>query len=190
MALDSKDPFAVQTKPHGHGDVHMLLHSSGLAGAWLAQGFKWVCFFQDTNGLVFRALPAALGAHADWRVRAGEGAHAAPCTAVRTCLPACLPAHPPSRPSARPCPQASAPCTITTSTRWRCLARPRKQSAPSRGSRTPTAGVGAQVHARKLPVRATPPSHPLRCCPSCCRVPPAPPHARSLCARSAAWPSP
>jgi hypothetical protein len=23
---------------------------------------RWLCFFQDTNGLVFRALPAALGA--------------------------------------------------------------------------------------------------------------------------------
>ncbi|KAL4423375.1 hypothetical protein ABPG77_004306 [Micractinium sp. CCAP 211/92] len=61
LALLDKDPFQVQTKPHGHGDVHMLLHSSGLADRWLAQGFKWVCFFQDTNGLVFRALPAAIG---------------------------------------------------------------------------------------------------------------------------------
>ena len=89
----------MQTKPHGHGDVHMLLHSTGLAdrwaaevGAWMGwhpklgcmpvpldlwllfvhfhffhpihstpQGFKWVCFFQDTNGLVFRGLPAAIG---------------------------------------------------------------------------------------------------------------------------------
>lgn len=36
-------------------------HIAGLADRWLAQGFKWVCFFQDTNGLVFRALPAAIG---------------------------------------------------------------------------------------------------------------------------------
>ena len=35
-----------QTKPHGHGDVHALLHSSGLAKKWQAEGFKWVCFFQ------------------------------------------------------------------------------------------------------------------------------------------------
>lgn len=53
----------LQTKPHGHGDVHALLHSSGLAAGWAAAGVKWVCFFQDTNGLVFRALPAALGAY-------------------------------------------------------------------------------------------------------------------------------
>jgi UDP-sugar pyrophosphorylase len=36
----------VQTKPHGHGDVHALLHSSGLAKQWQKDGFKWVCFFQ------------------------------------------------------------------------------------------------------------------------------------------------
>ncbi len=46
LALDAKDPFSVQTKPHGHGDVHALLHSTGLARAWKAKGFEWVCFFQ------------------------------------------------------------------------------------------------------------------------------------------------
>ena len=61
LALEKGDPWAVQTKPHGHGDVHGLLHSSGLAARWAAAGLRWVCFFQDTNGLVFRALPAALG---------------------------------------------------------------------------------------------------------------------------------
>ncbi|KAK9828897.1 hypothetical protein WJX72_002655 [[Myrmecia] bisecta] len=61
LALDGKDPFTVQTKPHGHGDVHALLHSSGLVKRWQEEGLLWVCFFQDTNGLVFRALPAALG---------------------------------------------------------------------------------------------------------------------------------
>ena len=62
LALADGDAFRVQTKPHGHGDVHSLLHSSGLAAAWAAVGVRWLCFFQDTNGLVFRALPAALGA--------------------------------------------------------------------------------------------------------------------------------
>ena len=64
LALDKEDPFAVQTKPHGHGDVHVLLHSSGLLGRWVAAGVKWVAFFQDTNALVFRGLPAAIGARA------------------------------------------------------------------------------------------------------------------------------
>uniref|UniRef100_A0A7S3VR13 UTP-monosaccharide-1-phosphate uridylyltransferase n=1 Tax=Dunaliella tertiolecta TaxID=3047 RepID=A0A7S3VR13_DUNTE len=64
LGLDPKDPYAVQTKPHGHGDVHALLHTSGLAKKWQKEGFKWVCFFQDTNALVFRGLVAALGASA------------------------------------------------------------------------------------------------------------------------------
>jgi UDP-sugar pyrophosphorylase len=28
IATDGKDPFSIQTKPHGHGDVHALLHST------------------------------------------------------------------------------------------------------------------------------------------------------------------
>lgn len=63
LALEKEDPFTLQTKPHGHGDVHVLLHTSGLAKKWRASGVQWVCFFQDTNGLVFRGLPAALGQH-------------------------------------------------------------------------------------------------------------------------------
>jgi len=51
----------IATKPHGHGDVHTLLHQTGTAEAWQAQGVKWVVFFQDTNGIIFRALPSVLG---------------------------------------------------------------------------------------------------------------------------------
>ena len=61
LALEKDSPFALQTKPHGHGDVHALLHSTGLVKKWKAAGVRWVCFFQDTNGLVFRGLPAAIG---------------------------------------------------------------------------------------------------------------------------------
>ena len=59
FALD--DPYTVSTKPHGHGDVHMLLHSTGLAHKWHDEGRRWVVFFQDTNGVVFSAINAALG---------------------------------------------------------------------------------------------------------------------------------
>eukprot|EP01024_Parvocaulis_polyphysoides_P033643 TRINITY_DN2987_c0_g4_i1.p1 TRINITY_DN2987_c0_g4~~TRINITY_DN2987_c0_g4_i1.p1 ORF type:complete len:397 (+),score=64.00 TRINITY_DN2987_c0_g4_i1:93-1283(+) len=62
LALNPDDPYSIQTKPHGHGDVHALLFSSGLVQKWKRQGIKWVAFFQDTNGLVFKGLVASLGA--------------------------------------------------------------------------------------------------------------------------------
>jgi len=59
--LAMSDAYTIDTKPHGHGDVHALLHSTGTASNWLAKGVKWVFFFQDTNGLAFHTLPAMLG---------------------------------------------------------------------------------------------------------------------------------
>jgi len=64
MAVSSSDAFALETKPHGHGDVHTLLYQNGLPKKWAEDGFKWVLFFQDTNGLAFRSLPALLGVSA------------------------------------------------------------------------------------------------------------------------------
>ncbi|XP_010063450.2 UDP-sugar pyrophosphorylase isoform X1 [Eucalyptus grandis] len=64
LALDPSDKYKIQTKPHGHGDVHALLYSSGLLNLWHDAGMKWVLFFQDTNGLLFKAIPAALGVSA------------------------------------------------------------------------------------------------------------------------------
>ncbi|GAB2263577.1 hypothetical protein Droror1_Dr00025711 [Drosera rotundifolia] len=61
LALDPNNKYRIQTKPHGHGDVHSLLYSSGLLNKWQEAGIKWVLFFQDTNGLLFKAIPAALG---------------------------------------------------------------------------------------------------------------------------------
>jgi UDP-sugar pyrophosphorylase len=48
FAPNDKDPYEIQTKPHGHGDVHTLLHQSGLVSRWHSQGRKWVVFFQVT----------------------------------------------------------------------------------------------------------------------------------------------
>ncbi|KAL6492914.1 hypothetical protein OROGR_032673 [Orobanche gracilis] len=64
LAVDPKNKYGIQTKPHGHGDVHSLLYSSGLLKEWLDAGRKWVLFFQDTNGLLFKAIPSALGVSA------------------------------------------------------------------------------------------------------------------------------
>ena len=61
LALKDDDQYKLQLKPHGHGDVHSLLHTSGLLSKWMSQGKKWVVFFQDTNSLVFRVIPGALG---------------------------------------------------------------------------------------------------------------------------------
>eukprot|EP00457_Paulinella_chromatophora_P003533 gb/GEZN01003541.1/.p1 GENE.gb/GEZN01003541.1/~~gb/GEZN01003541.1/.p1 ORF type:complete len:620 (-),score=120.28 gb/GEZN01003541.1/:291-1946(-) len=60
FVTEEKDKFMLSCKPHGHGDVHQLLYSSGLSDKW-AKEKKWICFFQDTNALVFKALLAALG---------------------------------------------------------------------------------------------------------------------------------
>lgn len=60
----SKDKLEIETKPHGHGDVHTLLHQHGVIQKWAKLGKKWLIFFQDTNALVFRAIPSALGVSA------------------------------------------------------------------------------------------------------------------------------
>jgi len=61
LSPDPKDPFRLLTKPHGHGDVHFLLHSSGTLEKWEQAGVRWVYFFQDTNAPCFKVLPACLG---------------------------------------------------------------------------------------------------------------------------------
>lgn len=60
FAMDEAE-LLVETKPHGHGDVHALLHQNNILEKWTQLGKKWVVFFQDTNGLVFNTVPAALG---------------------------------------------------------------------------------------------------------------------------------
>ncbi|CAN0024498.1 unnamed protein product [Pylaiella littoralis] len=61
LALDPDDSFSILTKPHGHGDVHALMHGSGTANSWREAGCKWVVFMQDTNGLALHTLAAVLG---------------------------------------------------------------------------------------------------------------------------------
>eukprot|EP00331_Platyophrya_macrostoma_P010990 CAMPEP_0176432794 /NCGR_PEP_ID=MMETSP0127-20121128/15599_1 /TAXON_ID=938130 /ORGANISM="Platyophrya macrostoma, Strain WH" /LENGTH=570 /DNA_ID=CAMNT_0017815019 /DNA_START=18 /DNA_END=1730 /DNA_ORIENTATION=- len=66
--IDNEAHFALEagklridTKPHGHGDVHTLLYQYGLAKKWNEEGKKWIVFFQDTNLLVFRSVLPAIG---------------------------------------------------------------------------------------------------------------------------------
>lgn len=61
LALEDKDRWAVQTKPHGHGDVHHLLLREGLIDQWEKQGKTHVIFLQDTNALVINSVVPTLG---------------------------------------------------------------------------------------------------------------------------------
>lgn len=52
----------VSCRPRGSGLTRReCFVKQGVAAKWLSQGFKWLVFFQDTNALVFKAIPAALG---------------------------------------------------------------------------------------------------------------------------------
>lgn len=61
MALAENGEFKINTKPHGHGDIHTLLYQFGVAKKWLDAGKEWMLFFQDTNALALRTVPSALG---------------------------------------------------------------------------------------------------------------------------------
>jgi len=63
--LALKEKYKLVLKPHGHGDIHMLLHTSGLAARLHADGIEHFVYVQDTNGQVFNAIPAALGVSAE-----------------------------------------------------------------------------------------------------------------------------
>ena len=57
-----KGKLMIETKPHGHGDVHTLLYSHHLTERWQKEyNTKWVVFFQDTNPLMFRTIIATIG---------------------------------------------------------------------------------------------------------------------------------
>ncbi|VGO19989.1 UTP--glucose-1-phosphate uridylyltransferase [Pontiella sulfatireligans] len=59
LALNKK--YELILKPHGHGDIHMLLHTSGVAAKLQREGIEYLMFIQDTNGPSFNTLPAAVG---------------------------------------------------------------------------------------------------------------------------------
>ena len=79
FTLEENDPYALDTKPHGHGDVHMLLYQNQIIQRWVEQqGRKHVVFFQDTNGPRLPRHPRRS------RRQCGEGPrgqqpHRAPC---------------------------------------------------------------------------------------------------------------
>ena len=56
-----KDKFLLETKPHGHGDIHSLLYQSGKIKKWIEEGKKYMVQFMDTNVLAFNCIPASIG---------------------------------------------------------------------------------------------------------------------------------
>jgi UDP-sugar pyrophosphorylase len=61
LALEEDDRWCIQTKPHGHGDVHHLLYREGLVDQWEKEGKTHVVFLQDTNALVINSVLPTLG---------------------------------------------------------------------------------------------------------------------------------
>ena len=56
-----KDKLLIETKPHGHGDIHYLLYQTGKVKEWISKGKKYLVLFQDTNILAFNCIPSAIG---------------------------------------------------------------------------------------------------------------------------------
>jgi len=59
LALDEDGELIL--KPHGHGDVHLLLNNHGLVKKWMKEGKTHMAFIQDTNALALRSLSLQLG---------------------------------------------------------------------------------------------------------------------------------
>jgi len=60
FTLEENNPYKLATKPHGHGDVHMLLYQSGLVQGWVNAGITHTVFFQDTNAQVMNGILPSL----------------------------------------------------------------------------------------------------------------------------------
>ncbi len=60
-AIATDSTYDLALKPHGHGDIHMLIHTSGLGKKLHAEGKEYLMFIQDTNGQVMNFAPALLG---------------------------------------------------------------------------------------------------------------------------------
>lgn len=61
LSLSKENRWEIETKPHGHGDVHHLLYREGHVENWVKEGRKHVVFLQDTNALVINSILPTLG---------------------------------------------------------------------------------------------------------------------------------
>ncbi len=69
FAIDSKNPYRVEQKPHGHGDIHKLFYELGLAEYSVARGKTHTFTLQDTSA---HAMNGLLAVNAEIR-RSGAG---------------------------------------------------------------------------------------------------------------------
>jgi len=127
IALDGKDGFSLQTKPHGHGDVHALLHST-------ARPMRRR-----------RRAPPSLSARRGWRLR-GWPRGASGSSSSRT----------PTRWCSRPSPPRWAPqrAPASTSTPSACLARrARSRAVPAHRTHPAPSGQGGHRRHRQADAR-------------------------------------
>lgn len=62
LSLDpNSEGMKLLTKPHGHGDIHSLMHTTGTAQKIYEKGCKYIITCNDTNPLSFRFLASYLG---------------------------------------------------------------------------------------------------------------------------------
>ena len=59
--LAKSSPYKLILKPHGHGDIHLLMHGAGIANELLAKGISHLVFIQDTNAQVCNAILPTIG---------------------------------------------------------------------------------------------------------------------------------
>ena len=59
--VDQHGQLVLTGKPHGHGDIHLLVKQSGILEKWKTQGVRSVCFFQDTNPFSLPTTAALYG---------------------------------------------------------------------------------------------------------------------------------
>ena len=59
--LAKNGPYQLTLKPHGHGDVHLLMHQTGVAKKLLNRGITHLVFIQDTNAQVCNIILPAFG---------------------------------------------------------------------------------------------------------------------------------
>lgn len=59
--LAKKTPYELVLKPHGHGDVHLLMYKTRVAQKLWNGGIRYLLFIQDTNAQVVNVILPALG---------------------------------------------------------------------------------------------------------------------------------